>query len=190
MLFTELYTTIANEKELNHVCKELNIYFARDTTCLEKQRFSDEAIHEFVIKTKALYKKVYDKEFPDNPKEQLIHYIEEVFKSCDSKRAQIYRRINEIDGIICAAAVVQKMVFGNAGDNSGVGYLYTRNPKTGENKAFTKILKNTQRKNTPYYYNIYDNKDDSGDLSENCFDKLITEGKTRLYTIIINSLNL
>ena len=139
--------------------------------------FSDEEINQFIIKTKELYKKIYDNEFPDNPREQLMHCIEAVFKSCDSIRSQVYRRINEVEEIVCAAAVVQKMVLGNTGDNSGVGYLYTRNPKTGQNKPFTKIIKNAQRKETPYFYDIQNNKDYSNHLSEKCLNELITEGK-------------
>ena len=62
-------------------------------------------------------------------------------------------------------------------DNSAVGYLYTRNPKIGEKKPFTKLIKNAQRKETPYFYDVYNNKDDSCHLSVKCFHELITAGK-------------
>jgi pyruvate,orthophosphate dikinase len=36
------------------------------------------------------------------------------------------------------------MVFGNTGENSGTGVLFTRNPKTGEKEIFGEFLFNAQ----------------------------------------------
>jgi pyruvate,orthophosphate dikinase len=166
-------TNINEFEAINH--KLISAYYRNNKNCFGE--FSDEAMEEFIIKTKQFYKRIYEKDFPDDPRQQLLYITEAVFRSCDSIRAQVYKRLNEIDGIMCAAVVVQKMVFGNASDDSAVGYLYTRNPKTGENKAFTKLIKNTQRKEIPYFYDIQDNKDESSQLSESCFNVLITAGK-------------
>jgi phosphoenolpyruvate synthase/pyruvate phosphate dikinase len=42
------------------------------------------------------------------------------------------------------AVNVQAMVFGNMGDDSGTGVLFTRNPSTGENKIMGEFLQNAQ----------------------------------------------
>jgi len=38
------------------------------------------------------------------------------------------------------------MVFGNMGNTSGTGVLFTRNPSTGENKLYGEFLINAQVK--------------------------------------------
>ena len=39
---------------------------------------------------------------------------------------------------------IQCMVFGNMGDTSGTGVLFTRNPSTGEKKLYGEFLVNAQ----------------------------------------------
>ena len=72
------------------------------------------------------------KEIPVDPFEQLRGAICAVFDSWDSARARAYRRHWGIDGSGGTAVTVQAMVFGNLGDRSGTGVLFTRNPLTGE----------------------------------------------------------
>src|SRR5690606_19828675 len=55
-----------------------------------------------------------------------------------------YRRINRIAGLIGTAVNVQAMAFGNMGDDSGTGVLFTRNPSTGERKLYGEFLVNAQ----------------------------------------------
>jgi len=74
----------------------------------------------------------------------LISSISEVFLSWNSARAIEYRRLNDIAGDLGTAVVVQSMVFGNSGDDSGTGVLFTRNPNTGENRLFGEYLVNAQ----------------------------------------------
>ena len=91
-----------------------------------------------------IYKKYTGKEFPFDPWEQLIAAIEAVFRSWDSDRAVKYRRINHVFGLLGTAVNVQSMVYGNKGENSGTGVLFTRNPSTGENKLYGEYLINAQ----------------------------------------------
>ncbi len=93
------------------------------------------------------YKKVYKKNgkaFPTKPMDQLIAAITAVFGSWNSDRAIIYRRLNDIRGLLGTAVNVQSMVFGNMGDSSGTGVAFTRNPSTGENLFYGEYLMNAQ----------------------------------------------
>jgi len=70
--------------------------------------------------------------------------IDAVFGSWNNDRAIIYRKINDIKGLLGTAVNVQAMVFGNMGDTSGTGVCFTRNPSTGENKFYGEFLMNAQ----------------------------------------------
>ncbi len=78
------------------------------------------------------YKSKIGKDFPSDPKEQLVGAIEAVFRSWDNPRANVYRRDNDIPYSWGTAVNVQMMAFGNMGDTSGTGVAFTRNPATGE----------------------------------------------------------
>lgn len=103
-----------------------------------------EDLKEVVKKFKALYLKEMGKEFPQDPKEQLVEAITAVFRSWDNPRAIVYRRLNDIPGDWGTAVNVQSMVFGNMGETSGTGVAFTRNPATGEKKIFGEYLINAQ----------------------------------------------
>jgi pyruvate,orthophosphate dikinase len=101
-------------------------------------------LKEVVVKYKALYKKEKGKDFPEDPREQLIEAVKAVFRSWDNPRAIVYRRLNDIPGDWGTAVNVQAMVFGNMGDDSGTGVAFTRNPSTGESKLYGEFLMNAQ----------------------------------------------
>jgi pyruvate,orthophosphate dikinase len=82
--------------------------------------------------------------FPDDPKEQLRHAIEAVFRSWNGRRARDYRRMEKIPDDLGTAVNVQTMVFGNKGDDSGTGVAFTRNPATGERAPYGDFLTNAQ----------------------------------------------
>jgi pyruvate, orthophosphate dikinase len=83
-------------------------------------------------------------EFPQDPREQLRHAIEAVFRSWNGRRARDYRRMEGIPDDLGTAVNVQTMVFGNKGDDSGTGVAFTRDPATGENKGYGDFLANAQ----------------------------------------------
>ncbi|MTI65677.1 MAG: pyruvate, phosphate dikinase [Firmicutes bacterium] len=105
---------------------------------------SYENLKEVVDLYKKIIYKYTKKEFPQNPKEQLLMAIKAVFDSWKNERAIIYRRINGIKESLATAVNVQSMVFGNTGKYSGTGVAFTRNPVTGEKKVFGEFLINAQ----------------------------------------------
>ena len=93
---------------------------------------------------KAEYKSKIGKDFPSDPKEQLMGAVEAVFRSWDNPRANVYRRDNDIPYSWGTAVNVQAMAFGNMGDNCGTGVAFTRDPATGEKKLMGEFLTNAQ----------------------------------------------
>jgi pyruvate,orthophosphate dikinase len=89
-------------------------------------------------------KEVLQKEFPDEPMQQLWGGIGAVFASWNGKRAVSYRRIENIPDEWGTAVTVQTMVFGNMGDDSATGVAFSRNPGNGENQFYGEYLINAQ----------------------------------------------
>jgi pyruvate,orthophosphate dikinase len=90
------------------------------------------------------YETTAGRPFPQDPQLQLAGAIEAVFASWLSAKATAYRRINGISDSIGTAVTVQRMVFGNAGGQSGAGVGFTRNPATGEPALWVDFLFNAQ----------------------------------------------
>ena len=93
---------------------------------------------------KVEYRTKIGKDFPSDPKEQLIAAVEAVFRSWDNPRANVYRRDNDIPYSWGTAVNVQMMAFGNMGETSGTGVAFTRDPATGERKLMGEFLMNAQ----------------------------------------------
>ncbi|MBM3896897.1 MAG: pyruvate, phosphate dikinase, partial [Thaumarchaeota archaeon] len=98
----------------------------------------------------AQYKKICEehigKPFPLNPDEQLELAIKAVFNSWMGERALVYREKNNITKDIAdgTAVNVVAMAFGNMGEDSSTGVIFTRNPGDGTNKIFGEYLINAQ----------------------------------------------
>ena len=101
-------------------------------------------LKEVIVEYKKFYKNNLNKDFPQDPFEQLFLAIEAVFKSWNNPRAIYYRRLNDIPADWGTAVNIQAMVFGNMGETSGTGVAFTRNPATGENKIYGEYLINAQ----------------------------------------------
>lgn len=125
--FDQVLTDI---KQLNHYESDLNLT-------------ADDLKH-IVVQFKQIYDTAGKGAFPQSPKEQLLAAINAVFESWNNHRAQVYRQQNHIPESLGTAVNVQEMVFGNAGDQSGTGVAFTRNPATGERKVFGEYLLNAQ----------------------------------------------
>ncbi len=97
-----------------------------------------------VSEFKAIYKKEKKEDFPQDPKTQLLEAVTAVFRSWNNPRAIVYRRLNDIPGEWGTAVNVQEMVFGNKGETSGTGVVFSRNPATGENLIYGEYLMNAQ----------------------------------------------
>jgi pyruvate,orthophosphate dikinase len=81
---------------------------------------------------------------PTDPWAQLRGAMEAAFASWKSPRAINYRAHHGLDDEGGTAVIVQAMVFGNLGRDSGTGVLFSRNPITGANDPFGEWLANGQ----------------------------------------------
>jgi pyruvate, orthophosphate dikinase len=124
------------EESMEAMKEELGVHNDNDLTA--------DHLKELVDRYKAVYRKASGYMFPEDPKEQLHFAINAVFQSWNSPRANKYRAINKIFGLIGTAVNIQAMVFGNAGDDCATGVCFTRNPSTGEHELYGEFLVNAQ----------------------------------------------
>jgi len=101
-------------------------------------------LKEVIRGYKEVVKRELGREFPQDPKDQLLEAIKAVFRSWNNERAILYRKMYDIPDSLGTAVNVQSMVFGNSGNNSGTGVAFTRNAATGENKLYGEFLVNAQ----------------------------------------------
>ena len=102
------------------------------------------ALQDLVTDFKAIVKADTDRDFPEDPYEQLDLAIKAVFASWFGKRAADYRKNQGIPNDLGTAVNVVTMVFGNMGDDSGTGVAFTRDPNTGEKVLYGEYLTNAQ----------------------------------------------
>ncbi len=102
------------------------------------------ALQEVIVEYKKVVKKHAKRDFPQDPREQLVMARDAVFRSWQNDRAKHYRRINNIDDMLGTAVNMQAMVYGNLGDTSGTGVGFTRNPATGTSEFYGEFLMNAQ----------------------------------------------
>ncbi|MEO8468056.1 MAG: pyruvate, phosphate dikinase [Chloroflexota bacterium] len=81
---------------------------------------------------------------PVDPWAQLRGAIEAIFRSWNSDRAKAYRQRERISETLGTGVVIQAMVFGNRGADSGSGVLFTRNPVTGERGMYGDVMFDAQ----------------------------------------------
>lgn len=103
-----------------------------------------EDLKALVAEYKEVYRHETGTEFPTDPLDQLKLSVAAVFESWHCSRAIKYRAINRISDLRGTAVNVQAMVFGNMGEGSGTGVLFTRNPSTGERRLYGEYLVNAQ----------------------------------------------
>src|SRR4051812_15533456 len=102
------------------------------------------ALQEVIAEYKKVVKKHAKRDFPQDPREQLVMARDAVFRSWQNDRARHYRRINNIDDMLGTAVNVQAMVYGNLGETSGTGVGFTRNPAIGTKEFYGEFLLNAQ----------------------------------------------
>lgn len=101
-------------------------------------------LKDIITDYKALVKEEMGRDFPQEPKDQLLEAVQAVFRSWNNERAILYRKLNDIPGDLGTAVNVQSMVFGNMGDTSGTGVAFTRDAANGTNALFGEFLVNAQ----------------------------------------------
>jgi pyruvate,orthophosphate dikinase len=102
------------------------------------------ALRELVEEFLSISREQTGRDFPEDPREQLDGAITAVFASWNTPRARTYRRHEDISDDLGTAVNIMQMVYGNLGDDSATGVVFTRNPSTGERVLFGEFLLNAQ----------------------------------------------
>jgi pyruvate,orthophosphate dikinase len=102
------------------------------------------AMRHLVADYQALIEEASGTPFPQDVDTQLWDALSAVFSSWENLRAQRYRRIQGIEGVVGTACTIQAMVFGNTGPRSGSGVAFSRNPSDGEKQIYGEYLPNAQ----------------------------------------------
>jgi pyruvate,orthophosphate dikinase len=102
------------------------------------------ALRELAQTYLALYREHAGHDFPQDPLRQLEAAALAVFGSWMSDKAVAYRQLNALADDMGTAVTVQRMVFGNAGGNSGAGVGFTRDPSSGEKRLYIDWLAQAQ----------------------------------------------
>lgn len=120
---------------------------AKKTQCgaINDSDLDSDALHQITISFKQICSK-QGHVFPSDPTAQLELAITAVFDSWMGERAKVYRAKNRITKDIAAGTAVNvvAMVFGNMGDDSATGVVFTRNPGDGSRQIYGDYLKNAQ----------------------------------------------
>lgn len=141
--FVQMYGSVVYNIEAVHF-ERLTQKEKQFTGCMEDQQLSVESLMSLIEQFKNLIEIRIGRSFPQDVKQQLQGAIEAVFLSWSSPRAKVYRKVHHIPEDQGTAVNVQSMVFGNMGETSGTGVLFTRNPSTGEDVMFGEFLMNAQ----------------------------------------------
>ncbi|MBI3642113.1 MAG: pyruvate, phosphate dikinase [Thaumarchaeota archaeon] len=107
---------------------------------------NEDSLKKIVTEYKAICENHVGTPFPEDPTKQLELAIEAVFRSWMGERAVVYREKYKITKDIAngTAVNVVTMVFGNMGNDSATGVVFTRNPGDGTKKVFGEYLVNAQ----------------------------------------------
>tara|TARA_B100001121_G_scaffold186807_1_gene163110 strand:- start:1655 stop:4321 length:2667 start_codon:yes stop_codon:yes gene_type:complete len=141
--FIQMYSNVVMGVESYHFEELIENYKLTKGVLLDTEL--DEDDWDGLIKD---FKKVViekaNEEFPQDVYKQLFGSISAVFLSWESKRAKIYRKLNQIPSEWGTAVNVQSMVFGNMGNDCATGVVFTRNPSDGTNDIYGEYLINAQ----------------------------------------------
>ncbi|MDE1829329.1 MAG: pyruvate, phosphate dikinase [Thaumarchaeota archaeon] len=107
---------------------------------------NEESLRDIVSQYKQICKEYSGKPFPEDPYKQIEFAVEAVFKSWMGERAIVYREKYKISKEVASGTAVSvvTMVFGNMGNDSATGVVFTRDPSDGSKKIFGEYLVNAQ----------------------------------------------
>lgn len=120
---------------------------AKDTQgVMSDGELNEQSLKSIVVQYKQICQNHTGRPFPADPLGQLELAIKAVFDSWMGERAIVYREKNNITTKIADGTGVNvvSMVFGNMGNDSATGVVFTRNPGDGTNKIFGEYLVNAQ----------------------------------------------
>jgi pyruvate, orthophosphate dikinase len=125
---------------------------------------------------KRIFAEQTGREFPQQPRAQLLEAVAAVFASWQGARAVEYRRLNRIPDDWGTAVNVQQMVFGNRGESSGSGVAFSRDEISGEPRPSGDFLLNAQGED------VVSGTRDTADLEE--MARLLPAAHARLVEIV------
>ncbi|MFN3653850.1 MAG: pyruvate, phosphate dikinase [Candidatus Nitrosotenuis sp.] len=131
-----------DDKKFDHVLEEAK----KKQGVHADSDLNEQSLRDVVSQYKQICEAHTGRPFPSNPDEQLQLAIKAVFNSWMGERAVVYREKNHITKDIAdgTAVNVVSMAFGNMGNDSATGVVFTRNPGDGTNKIFGEYLVNAQ----------------------------------------------
>jgi pyruvate,orthophosphate dikinase len=143
--FVQLFGKVVfcvDDKKFDHVLEEAK----KKQGVHADSDLNEQSLKEVVSQYKQICEAHTGRPFPSSPDEQLQLAIKAVFNSWMGERAVVYREKNHITKDIAdgTAVNVVAMVFGNMGNDSATGVVFTRNPGDGANKIFGEYLVNAQ----------------------------------------------
>src|ERR1700742_5010881 len=149
MMDTVLNLGITDEVEASLAALSGDAAFARQTHCRFIHQFGETVLKAHLDEpgpdatptdVREAVRKDTGEEVPTDPYEQLRAVIATVFGSWSSRRAKTYRKHWGISDDGGTAVIIQAMVFGNLGENSGTGVLFSRNPLSGDPEPYGEWL--------------------------------------------------
>ena len=110
----------------------------------QDQQLSPEQLRVIIEDYKDAIRGYSAQDVPEDPWSQLEGAVEAVFRSWNTPRAIHYRDYYGISQDLGTAVTIMSMVYGNLGDTSGTGVLFTRNPSSGSKEIYGEYLPNAQ----------------------------------------------
>ncbi len=143
--FVQLFGKVVfciDDKKFEHVLDAVK----HEQNVHQDYELSEESLKKIVGQYKTICQEHTGKPFPEDPFKQIELAIEAVFRSWMGERAVVYRERYKITKDIASGTAVNvvTMVFGNMGDDSATGVVFTRDPSDGSKRIFGEYLVNAQ----------------------------------------------
>ena len=141
--FLQIFASVVMGVE-SSTFEEILARHKREANVQLDHELSPEQIRGVINDFKAAISHATGREVPEEPWQQLREAIQAVFRSWNSPRAIRYRDHYSIPHNWSTAVNIMAMVFGNLGQDSGTGVLFTRNPANGHRELYGEYLSNGQ----------------------------------------------
>ena len=141
--FVQMYGEVV-EGISAHTFEDLLSAMKKDRGVVQDTELTADDIKELTAQFKDAANKALGGNWTSDPVEQLYRAVDAVFNSWLNPRADVYRKANHISADLGTAVNVMQMVFGNRGETSATGVLFTRNPATGVKELYGEFLTNAQ----------------------------------------------
>ncbi|NDB51894.1 MAG: pyruvate, phosphate dikinase [Nitrosopumilaceae archaeon] len=143
--FVQLFGKVVfgvDDKKFDHILEDVK----KKQGVTADSDLNEQSLRSVVSQYKQVCQNHTGRPFPTNPDEQLELAVKAVFNSWMGERAIVYREKNHITKDIAdgTAVNVVAMAFGNMGNDSATGVVFTRSPGDGTNHIFGDYLVNAQ----------------------------------------------